>query len=60
MEFISVFSFLEYNLQKMNYFFMTEYFNFDDDEFESVHYAEEQRRKIQKEKEYWNNSIEGD
>ena len=30
---------------------------FDDDEFESIHYAEEQRRKIQKEKEYWNNSI---
>ena len=37
---------------------MTEYF--DDDEFESIHYAEEQRRIIQKEKEYWNNSIEGD
>ena len=58
MEFISVFSFLEYNLQKMNYLSMIEYF--DDDEFESTRYAEEQRRRIQKEKEYWNNSIEGD
>ena len=37
---------------------MTEYF--DDDEYDSVRYAEEQRRKIQKEKEYWNNSIESD
>ena len=37
---------------------MTEYY--DDDEFESVRYAEEQRRRIQKEKEYQNNSIEGD
>ena len=42
----------------MNYLFMTEYF--DDDEFESIRYAEEQRRRIQKEKEYWDNSIEGD
>ena len=33
---------------------------FDDDEFESGRYAEEQRRKIQKEKQHWNNSIEGD
>ena len=38
---------------------MGEYFNFDD-EFETIRYAEEQRRKIQKEKQYWNNSIEGD
>ena len=38
---------------------MTEYFD-DDDEYDSVRYAEEQRRKIQKEKQYWNNSIEGD
>ena len=30
----------------MNYLFMTEYFD-DDDEFEGIHYAEEQRRKIQ-------------
>ena len=37
---------------------MIEYF--DDDKFESVRYVEEQQRKIQKEKEYWNNSIEGD
>ena len=37
---------------------MTKYF--DDDEIESIRYAEEQRRRIQKEKEYWNNSIEGD
>ena len=37
---------------------MSEYF--DDDEFESVRYAEEQRRRIQKEKQRWNNSIEGD
>ena len=42
----------------MNYLIMTEYF--DDDEFESIHYTEEQRRKIQKEKQHWNNSIEGD
>ena len=33
---------------------------YDDDEFKSIRYAEEQRRKIQKEKEYWDNSIEGD
>ena len=58
MEFISVFAFLEYNLQKMNDLSMSEYY--DDDEFESVRYAEEQRRKIQKEKQHWNNSIEGD
>ena len=58
MKFISVFSFLEYNLQKMNYLSMIEYF--DDDEFESIRYAEEQQRKIQKEKQHWNNSIEGD
>ena len=31
---------------------MAEYF--DDDEIESICYTEEQRRKIQKEKEYWN------
>ena len=37
---------------------MIEYY--DDDEFESVRYAEEQRRRVQKEKEYCNNSIEGD
>ena len=37
---------------------MTEYF--DDDEYDSIHYAEEQRRKIQKEKQHCNNSIEGD
>ena len=36
---------------------MTEYF--DDDEFESIRYVEEQRRRIQKEKQHWNNSIEG-
>ena len=42
----------------MNYLSMTEYF--DDDEFESVRYTEEQRRIIQKEKQHWNNSIEGD
>ena len=60
MEFISVFSFLEYNLQKRNYLYMAEYFYYDDDEYDSVRYAEEQRRKIQKEKEYWDNSIEGD
>ena len=41
----------------MNYLSMGEYF---DDEFESVRYAEEQRRRIQKEKQHWNNSIEGD
>ena len=39
---------------------MAEYFNFDDDDFETIRYAEEQRRKIQKEKQHWNNSIEGD
>ena len=38
---------------------MSEYFYYDD-EYDSVRYAEEQRRRIQKEKEYWNNSIEGD
>ena len=37
---------------------MSEYY--DDDEFENVRYAEEQRRRIQKEKRHWNNSIEGD
>ena len=58
MEFISVFAFLEYNLQKMNYLIMTEYF--DDDEYDSTRYVEEQRRKIQKEKQHWNNLIEGD
>ena len=58
MEFISVSSFLEYNLQKRNDLSMAEYF--DDDEYDSIHYAEEQRRKIQKEKQHWNNSIEGD
>ena len=42
----------------MNDLSMSEYY--DDDEFESGCYAEEQRRRIQKEKEYWNNSIEGD
>ena len=41
------------NKGKYNYYF-------DDDEFESIRYAEEQRRRVQKEKEYWNNSIEGD
>ena len=49
MEFISVFSFLEYNLQKMNYLFIGEYF--DDDGDDTIRYIEEQR---------WNNSIEGD
>ena len=49
MEFISVSLFLEYNLQKRNDLSMAEYF--DDDEFETIRYAEEQR---------WNNSIEGD
>ena len=48
MEFISVFAFLEYDLQKINDLSMTEYY--DDDEYDSVRYAEEQRRKIQKEK----------
>ena len=42
----------------MNYLSMIEYY--DDDEFESIRYAEEQQRKIQKEKQHWNNSIEGD
>ena len=42
----------------MNYLSMGEYF--DDDEVESIRYTEEQRRKIQKEKQHWNNSIEGD
>ena len=42
----------------MNYLIMTEYF--DDDEYDSISYAEEQQWKIQKEKEYWSNSIEGD
>ena len=37
---------------------MAEYF--DDEEYDSIRYAEEQQRKIQKEKQYWNNSIEGD
>ena len=60
MEFISVFTFLEYNLQKRNYLFMTEYFYYDDDEYDSVRYAEEQQRRIQKEKQHWNNTIEGD
>ena len=39
---------------------MDGYFYFDDDEFESIRYAEKQRRRIQKEKQHWNNSIEGD
>ena len=39
---------------------MAEYFYYDDDEYDSVRYAEEQRRKIQKEKEYLDNSLEGD
>ena len=38
---------------------MTEYFYYDD-EFEIIQYAEEQRRRIQKEKQRWDNSIEGD
>ena len=37
---------------------MTEYFDYD--EFETICYTEEQRRRVQKEKQYWNNSIEGD
>ena len=37
---------------------MTEYY--DDDEYNTIRYIEEQRRKIQKEKEYLDNSIEGD
>ena len=32
----------------------------DDDEYDNIRYAEEQRRIIQKEKQHWNNSIEGD
>ena len=39
---------------------MSEYFYFDDDEYDTIRYIEEQRRRIQKEKDYWNNSIEGD
>ena len=39
---------------------MTEYFYFDDGEDDTIRYIEEQRRRIQTEKEYWNNSIEGD
>ena len=58
MEFISVFHFWSIIYRKETILYMTEYF--DDDEFESIRYAEEQRRKIQKEKEYWNNLIEGD
>ena len=37
---------------------MTEYYA--DDEDDTIRYIEEERRRIQKEKEYWNNSIEGD
>lgn len=37
---------------------MTEYFDYDEDD--TIRYIEEQRRRIQKEKEHWNNSIEGD
>ena len=59
-EFVSVFSFLEYNLQKRNYLSMAEYFYYDDDEYDTIRYIEEQRRKIQKEKEYLDNSLEGD
>ena len=39
---------------------MGEYFYFDDGEDDAIRYAEEQRRKIQKEKEYLDNSLEGD
>ena len=39
---------------------MSEYFYFDDGEDDTIRYIEEQRRKIQKEKEYWDNTIEGD
>ena len=39
---------------------MAEYFYVDDEEADSIRYVEEQRRRNQKEKEYWNNSIEGD
>ena len=59
-EFISVFSFFEYNLQKRNDLTMGEYFYFDDGEDDTIRYIEEQRRKIQKEKEYLDNSLEGD
>ena len=44
----------------MNYLSMGEYFYYDDDEYASARYAEEQRRKIQKEKQHLDNSIEGD
>lgn len=37
---------------------MTEYY--DDDEYDTIRYIEEQRRKIQKEKQYWNNTIDCD
>ena len=59
-EFVSVFSFLEYNLQKRNYLCMAEYFYFDDGEDDTIRYIEEQRRRIQKEKQHWDNSLEGD
>lgn len=39
---------------------MSEYFYFDDGEDDIIRYIEEQRRKIQKEKQHWNNTIEGD
>ena len=39
---------------------MAEYFYVDDEEADSIRYAEEQLRKIQEEKQYWDNSIEGD
>ena len=39
---------------------MSEYFYFDDGEDDTIRYIEEQRRKIQKEKEYLDNSLEGD
>ena len=39
---------------------MSEYFYFDDGEDDTIRYIEEQRRKIQKEKQHLDNSIEGD
>ena len=60
MEFISVSSFLECNLEKRNDLSLTEYFYFDDGEDDTIRYIEEQRRRIQKEKQHWDNSLEGD